>query len=159
MSCLRREQVDVFADYNQFYVQDGDINPPAPEDWSDEDVARRAKAADNVFVVCPIRNMSVPVEVALHDVAPSLNLGQWDHAVAGSLFVPSGHLQVHECTGGPVLDWKVPPGHYEVAVLFAGLDSLSNDAMDGDDRYHVLLWPGKERALTVLREWSGRNEP
>ncbi|MEH0168482.1 hypothetical protein [Roseateles microcysteis] len=159
MPCQRREDVEVFADYNQFYVQDGGINPSAQEDWTDEDVARRAKVAENVFVVCPVRNMSVPVEISLYDVAPSLELDLWDHAVAGSLFLPSGHLQIHECTGGPVLDWQVSPGHYEVAVLYAGLGSLSQDGLEGTDQYHVLLWPGKERELAVLREWGGRSEP
>ena len=37
---------EVFADYHQFYVQDGGINPEAPTDWTDEDVERRAKVAD-----------------------------------------------------------------------------------------------------------------
>lgn len=154
-SCVRREAVEVFADYNQFYVQDGQVNPAAPEDWTDADVARRAKVAPNVVVICPIRNMSVPVEVELHSSEPEVDASEVDHIVECSLELPSGHLQVHECTGGPVLDWRINPGSYQVLAIFSRLESLSDDGLEGDDRYRVLLWPGAERSLRVVQEWVG----
>lgn len=154
MPCIRSESIEVFADYFQFYVQDGGVNPPAPEDWTDADVARRAKAAASVVVVCPVRNMPVPVQVELHDAALELHTSAVDHVVECSLALPSGHLQIHECTGGPVLNWHLEPGQYEVAVLYSCLGSLSYDGLDGDDYYQVLLWRGAERPLRVLKEWS-----
>lgn len=154
MPCIRTEVIEVFADYHQFYVQDGGVNPPAPEDWTDADVARRAKAGANVVVVCPVRNMPVPVRVGLHDAAPKLEISAVDHVVECSLALPSGHLQIHESTGGAVLNWQLEPGQYEVAVLYSNLDSLSDDGLDGDDHYQVLLWRGAERPLRVLKEWS-----
>ena len=153
MPSIRNESIEVFADYHQFYVQDGAVNPPAPEDWTDTDVAHRAKAAANVVVVCPVRNMTVPVQVELHDVAPQLQNRAADHVVECSLALPSGHLQVHESTGGAVLNWQIEPGQYEVAVLYSRLDSLSADGLAGDDHYQVLLWRGAERPLRVLRKW------
>lgn len=154
MPCIRNESIEVFADYHQLYVQDGTVNVPAPEDWTDADVANRAKAAANVVVVCPVRNMTVPVQVELHDVAPELQSSKADHLVECSLALPSGHLQVHECTGGAVRNWQLEPGEYEVAVLYSRLDSVSADGLDGDDHYQVLLWRGAKRPLRVLREWS-----
>jgi hypothetical protein len=154
MPCIRNESIYVFADYHQFYVQDGAANPPAPEDWTDADIAHRAKAAANVLVVCPVRNMTVPVKVELHDVTPQLQSATADHLVECSLALPSGHLQVHECTGGAVLNWQVEPGQYEVAVLYSCLGSVSTDGLDGDDHYQVLLWRGADRPLRVVQEWS-----
>ena len=52
MSVVRRQSAEVFADYKQFYVQDAGIDPPAPEDWTDDDIANRSKVAENVVVVC-----------------------------------------------------------------------------------------------------------
>lgn len=158
MPCIRHEAMEVFADYHQFYVQDGEVNPPAPEDWSDADIAHRAKAAANVVVVCPVRNTTVPVQVELHDVSPQLQRSAADHLVECSLALPSGHLQVHECTGGAVLNWQIEPGHYQVAIVYERLGSLTFDGLDGDDRYRVLLWRGTERPLRVVQEWRG-NEP
>lgn len=154
MPCVRTASIEVFADYFQFYVQDGAVNPAAPEDWTEADVAHRAKAAANVVVVCPVRNMTVPVKVELHDGAPELEDVAADHFVECSLALPSGILQVHECTGGAVLNWQLEPGQYQVAVLYSNLDSLSWDGLAGDDYYQVLLWRGAERPLRVLREWS-----
>jgi len=34
VSTLHRAELQVFADYHQFYVQDGGVNPDAPTDWS-----------------------------------------------------------------------------------------------------------------------------
>jgi len=105
-------------------------------------------------VVCPVRNMPVPVQVELHDVAPELHTGAVDHVVECSLALPSGHFQIHECTGGPVLNWQLELGQYEVAVLYSCLGSLSYDGLDGDDHYQVLLWRGAERPLRVIKEWG-----
>ena len=151
---IGRAALQVFADYNQFYVQDGEVNPPAPEDWTDIDISNRAKVAQNVVVVCPLRNMLVPVELEVHGEKPSIQLSRWDHVVLCDLELPSGRLQVHECTGGELLNWAVAPGHYQVALLYSGLGTLSQDGLQGEDKYHVLLWPGSAQPLQVLRSWQ-----
>ncbi len=158
MPRVNHASIPVFADYHQFYVQDGGVNPPAPEDWTDDDVATRAKVARNVVVVCPIRDMEVPVELELHDSQPSEPTPYWDHVVHCSLSLPTGHLQVHECTGGPVLDWHVEPGEYEVLALFDGLASVSDDGLSGQDHYKVQVWPGRPVELSVVRSWSPETE-
>ena len=154
---LRSEVVQVFADYNQFYVQDGGINPMAPDDWTDQDVESRAKVADYVVVVCPIRNTTVPVEIELFSTAPMVDDVAADHVVECGLSLPTGHLQIFECTGVAVLNWQVEPGTYDVRLLYFGLGTLSHDGLDGADRYLVQVWPGKSRGLSVIRKW--RSEP
>lgn len=153
MSVVRQHSVELFADYNQFYVQDGGVNPPAPEDWNDEDIANRSKVAANVVVVCPLRNMTVPVEVALHDSEPSPAEVSPDHLVECSLSLPTGHLQVHECTGGPVLNWQVASGTYRVRLSFFGLGTITSSGLAGSDFYKVELWPGQANELSVQRSW------
>jgi len=150
----RREQIELFADYHQFYVQDGGVNPPAPEDWSDQDVENRAKVSENVIVVCPIRNMTVPVKVALLAAEPELELGVPDHVVECGISIPTGHFQVHECTGGPVVDWNIAPGNYQVRVIYSGLGKISDDGLEGEDEYEVQLWPGALRPITVVKQWK-----
>jgi hypothetical protein len=154
MRAQREAELEVFADYHQFYLWDGGVDPQAPEDWSDEDVANRAKVAEHVFVVCPLRNTTVPVRVTLLNAEPALNLERYDHAVQASLALPTGQLQVHECTGGEVLAWKVKPGTYRVLALFSGLGSLSSDGLEVQDTYQVVLWPGSAVPLKVLKQWS-----
>src|SRR5688572_23804960 len=107
---LQRQQFELFADYHQFYLWDHGMNPRAPEDYTEEDVSRRIKTGPNVFVIQPERNMTVRVEVEIHDAEPPYELGPWDHIAEGSLHVPTGQLHVEECTGGTVAEFKVEPG-------------------------------------------------
>jgi hypothetical protein len=63
-------------------------------------------------------------------------------------------LQVDECTGPVRLDHEVAPGTYAVRVLFSGLDTLSDDGLEGSDRYRIDLWPGSARELKVIKQWD-----
>jgi hypothetical protein len=147
--------IRLFADYHQFYVWDAGTDPCAPEDYSDEDVARMVKVAENVVVVQPVRQMAVSVTVTLSEIDPGVVAADWDHIVECSLRLPTGHLQVHECTGGAVLDDYITPGDYRVRVLFGSLDSLSEDGLDGNDVYRVDLWPAPAIPLRVAKQWEG----
>lgn len=158
MPAVHRQSLEVFADYHQFYVQDGGINPPAPEEWTDEDIENRSKTAANVVVVCPLRNMTVPVELVVHDSEPPADSLTPDHAVECSLALPTGHLQLHECTGGPVLNLQVAPGTYRVRLIYRGLASISKSGLEGNDFYKIELWPGTEHELQVTRRWAAPNE-
>lgn len=154
MSKVQEFQVEVFADYHQFYVQDGGVNPDAPTDWTDEDVESRAKVSQNVVVICPVRNMTVPVSVEVYDSQPSYELSHVDHAIRCSLALPTGGLQIHECTGGERLRVSITPGTYGVIALFTGLSLLSEDGLEGEDAYRVLLWPASAMPLEVLKRWD-----
>ena len=56
MPCIRNESLELFADCHQFYLFDREANPPAPEDWTDTDIACRAKVAETSwsFARCAI---------------------------------------------------------------------------------------------------------
>jgi len=151
---VREEELSVFADFHQFYLWDSGVDPKAPEDWSNEDVSNMVKQTKNVLVVCPIRNVSVPVRISLFETRPLFNLDRYDHVVLGSLELPSGQLQLHESTGQSVLEWKLDPGTYGVLVLFSGLRSTSANNLEGQDQYHVVLWPGLIKSLEVLKNWN-----
>jgi hypothetical protein len=146
---------EVFADYHQFYLWDAGVAPDAPTDYVDDDAVRMVKVAPHIVVIQPVRNMVVPVEVQLHARDPGYDPHAWDHVAECALDLPTGQLQVHECTGGPVLDLAVTPGTYRVRAAFAGLHTLSADGVDGDDRYTLVLWPGPAIDLTIVKQWRG----
>src|SRR5713226_7230946 len=101
---LDHKSVKVFADYHQFYLWDKGMTPLAPEQYSEEDVQRRIKTGPYVVVVQPERDMNVSLEIEIHDSEPAYDPAAWDHIAEASLHLPTGQLQVHECTGGPVAD-------------------------------------------------------
>lgn len=156
---MKAYDLTIFADYFQFYLWDAGVRPGAPVDYVEEDLIRRVKVEENVVVVQPVRNMDVPVRIELHDADPGCDLDDWDHVVECSLHLPTGQLQVHECTGEARLDLAVAAGVYRVRALFAGLDTLLESGLEGDDRYVVALWPGDATPLRVVKQspitWAG----
>ena len=150
---LQHQAVEVFADYNQFYLWDRGTNPEAPVDYTDEDVERRIKTGPNVVVIQPERNTTVAVEIEVHDAEPPFDPGDWDHVAEASLHLPTGQLQVHECTGGPVADFAVKPGWYRVRSFHGGLDAISPDGLEGEDRYKIVLWPAPAADVAVIKQY------
>ena len=143
----------IFADYHQFYLWDHGTSPDAATNYTDEDVARRIKAEPFLVVVQPERNMEVPVELELAEQAPDLDLSAWDHVAEASLDLPSGRLEIHECTGGSIDILAVPAGHYRVRAYFGGLGTLSEDGLDGDDHYRIVIWPAPCADIAVLKQY------
>jgi hypothetical protein len=95
---VQRQAFDVFADYHQFYLWDRGMTAEAPTDYTDEDCRRRIKTGPHVVVIQPERNMTVAVEVEVHDADPGFDPAEWDHIAEASLHLSTGQLQVHECT-------------------------------------------------------------
>lgn len=154
MGEMSRHQLEIAVDYHQFYLWDGGTDPQAPTDYTDEDCRRRVKVADNVLVVQPIRNGDVPCELFVEASDPGWNPEPWQHVVECSLSLPTGHLQVEECTGSTVLDLELQPGTYATRILFGGLREEDYDGTEGTDFYRVQLWPEDEHPLKVVVAWG-----
>jgi hypothetical protein len=151
---VQRQAFDVFADYHQFYLWDRGMTDQAPEQYTAEDVRRRIKTGPHVVVVQPARNTTVPVEVEVHDVDPGFEPAVWDHIAEASLYLPTGRLEVHECTGGPVAEFKVSPGWYRVRCLHGRLGTIDETGLKGGDHYRAVLWPAPEAEVRVVKQWA-----
>jgi hypothetical protein len=152
-----KRRYSIFADYHQFYLWDARVAPDAPTDYSDDDIAKRIKAAPNIVVIQPERNMQVPVELEVLTEAPPLSFDKWDHIAEASLDLPSGELEVHECTGGSIDRIAVAAGSYRVRAHFGGLDSLSPNGLEGGDHYAIAMWPAPSSPPSILKWHRPRN--
>lgn len=149
---LHHKAVQVFADYHQFYLWDKGMNPLAPEDYTKEDTERRIKTGPHVVVVQPESDGTVPVEIEIRDAEPPYEAEKWDHIAEASLHLPTGQLQVHECTGGPVAEFQVAKGWYRARSFHAGLNSVY-DGSESGDCYRVVLWPAAEGGVVVFKQY------
>jgi hypothetical protein len=156
---MKTLETTLFADYFQFYLMDGEAQPPIPEEWTEEDIATMAKVAPNLVVVCPVRNMTVPVRIVVLDGEPGDLEPNADQVVECSLALPSGQLRVEECTGPTVGALDVDPGTYTVRILYRGLDTIDESGLEGEDHYEVLLWSGEATPLRVLKQWPAAAGP
>ncbi|GLK56696.1 hypothetical protein JOD31_002729 [Methylopila capsulata] len=144
---------EIFADYFQIYLRDED-HAELPEDYSDESIARRVVAGAHGIVVHTARNMSVPVRVEWLDQRPAPDIDAFDHVADAGFSSPTGRLVLAGMTDDEATAPRlaVPAGPIGLRVSFSGLDTLSDDGLDGADRYLVQLWPESEcPPLLVLK--------
>lgn len=145
----------LFADYHQVVVEDVANADGAPEDYGEAAMQRRVTLTPHALTVFTMRNMTVPVRVELRAGRPTVDLAAWDHAVEASFAAPSGQIVVMGLTDehSSAATAVVPAGSLRALVLSAGLASLSEDGLDGDDRYEIHLWPQPPAEVVVLKQW------
>jgi len=140
----------IFADYFQIYLCD-EAHPDLPDDYSEENMARRLMVGPYGIVMHTARNMEVPVRVAWTEQRPEADLDAFQHVVEAGFLCPTGRLilagMTDEEATAPRLTVKA--GAIGVRLSCSGLDTLSEDGLDGEDRYLVHLWP--ETGPGVLR--------
>jgi hypothetical protein len=149
-------QGDIFADYFQLYLRD-EAHSELPNDYTEESIARRLMVGPNGIILYTVRNMSVAVCVEWHDPRPTPNLDTFQHVVDAGFSCPTGQLVLAGMTDdestSPRLNVK--SGLLGVRVCYSGLETLSEDGLDGEDQYLVQLWPEENPlALHVLKAWQ-----
>lgn len=157
---LRSYQLYPFADYFQIYLQDeqateeGDV----PDDWGHQLVSQMIGIAPGTVAIGTVRNMTVPVEIQLFTSRPSDDLTVGDHITEASLDIPSGKLVVFGCSDGPSNALRIPvqPDSYRVRIYYSELESISENGLDGNDHYKVLIWPEEASNLKIIKKWSPR---
>jgi len=152
---MRTFRYDIFADYHQFYLQDDDMSHgDLSEAWTEDATDRLLAVAPHVIGIGTVRNMTVPVSVAVHESRPTIKEDEWDHVTTASLRIDTGRIVVAGCTDyfPDAARIEVAPGMYEAIVCYAKLDALSADGLEGEDSYHVHLFPGQETSPAILKK-------
>lgn len=146
---------NVFADYHQFYLQDEEVETDPPDDWGEQITTHMIAVDSGIVGIGTVRNMTVPVRVDLLATRPDDDFGMWDHVAEASLEVPSGQIVIAGCSDyfPEARRLPVPPGWYRVRVYYGGLNTLSEDGLDGEDHYQVVLWHEKYRSPEILKKW------
>src|SRR3954452_15995968 len=95
----RTYQYEIFADYHQFYLQDDDQSfGDLSQAWTQEATDRLLAVAPHVIGVGTVRNMTVPVSIAVYEAQPQIDDAEWDHVTTASLQIDSGRIVVAGCT-------------------------------------------------------------
>lgn len=147
---------ELFADYHQIYLRDEGRGRHLPDDYTDENIARHLMVGSHAVILHTARNMDVPVRVEWHQQRPAPDLDSYQHVVEAGMTCPSGQLVLaglsDDISTAPRL--MVQSGPIGVRASLTGLDTLSADGLDGDDRYLVQLWPAVEPGdVRVLKAW------
>lgn len=151
MSCY---ELTLFADYHQFYIQDENVDGNLSEAWSDEAVERLLAVAPGTVVIGTVRNFDVPVTIAVLEREPVLDADKFDQVVECSIAVESGTIVVAGCTDyfPDAARIKLSAGSYRVRASFQGLESVLAQGLDGNDQYHLQLWPAAMGSVEILKQ-------
>ena len=149
---------DILADYFQIYLRDLDY-PDLPDHYGEEELDRRLMIGPYAAIVHTARNMAVPVLVEWHALRPRLQMDGYQHVVEAGFGSPSGTLLLAGMTDDEATASRltVQAGRLGVRVSMSGLDTISNDGLEGSDRYLVQLWPASVLSgPRVLKAWQER---
>lgn len=143
-----RHELTVLADCSTLLVQDDDAHLGEPEPaWFDalaDNWVNTAPGVVGIGAACPF---DVPVTVDVRRALPADDSERElaDHVTRAGLALPSGRLLVSvQDTRDTIPCIPLAPGSCAVRICSHGLNTLSGDALDGEDRYHVVLWPTDE---------------
>lgn len=147
-------EFELFADYHQFYLQDEAADGDLSESWTEQAVETLLALAPGTIGVGTVRNMEVPVTVEVHDSEPEENFALWEQINECSINVSSGKIVVAGCTDyfPDAARILVEPETYRARVFYGDLDTLSEDGLDGDDKYKVALWCGEAIEPRVIKQ-------
>jgi hypothetical protein len=150
----QRHHFDLFADYHQFYLQDEPAGGNLGDSWTQEATDRLLAITDGTIGVGTVRNMTVPVDIEVLDAAPNDSFKDWDQVNECSINVKSGRVVIAGCTDyfPDAARIQVAPAMYRVRIYYGKLDTLSENGLEGEDHYRVVLWPGDPTPPVVLKQ-------
>ena len=127
------------SNYHQFYVADRELEPDAPTEWTDQDVAARHLTLENISALCPESDIDARItSCGPNDPEPAFPDSP-DFELTTHIRVPSRRVGIY---GWP---WELED-EYEIAsedceILFRGfaIDKKDEEA----DYYYVHVRPKK----------------
>jgi hypothetical protein len=151
-----RHSFNIDADHYQFYLEDPAAQPAYDQLWWPQSLDDRVAVQPGIIAVSTARyGTAIPLIIEVSDTAPAGEWFEaWDHVVECSIAVTSGRLQLSNPNsyGTGVPTFSLARGIYQARIYYANQDSIrGGDDLDGDDHYHIVMWPGGPTAPHVLK--------
>jgi hypothetical protein len=155
---LKEEQKKImklsfFTEYYQFYILDSETKAQTdtPDFWNTDSDKRKLAIGEGLLGVTVARYAEIKVDVRILSSEPTEDADA-DHIVETSLNLPSGVLQIKDCTNyDNVLELNLGKGAYQVRISSFKLWTVQNDK--GDDYYVVEIWKAAFSETVVLKEY------
>jgi hypothetical protein len=116
-------ELDLFADYYQFYLQDEQADGDLSDSWTEQATTDLFALTLGTIGIGTVSNSDVPATVEVHNSEPEHDFDEWDRIIECSIDVPSGRIVVAGCTDyfPDAARISVEPGVYQARVFMANL--------------------------------------
>ncbi len=151
---MEQHKLSFFTEYYQFYILDSESEgkTDAPDFWNDEAGTRRLAVGEGILGVTVAKYAEIKVEVRALSSEPTED-AEADHIVETSLNLPSGLLQIKDCTSyDTVLELNLEKETYRIRISSFKLWTVQND--EGDDYYVVEIWKSEFAETKIIKEWK-----
>jgi hypothetical protein len=145
-----------FTEYYQFYIQDATTKASTDSDifWTAQASEDKMAVEEWLLGISVAKYAVIDVKINMHWQTQTIfNLQNYDHIVEASVDVPSGVLQVLDCTTMQLqLEINVTPGIYTVRSNSANLSTVQGDT--GNDFYVIDIYPSEKKERTVIKKYK-----
>jgi hypothetical protein len=140
---IRKLDFEIYADYNQFYLECESSPHRTDEVWDAENVAfnRMLGVGEKLVAIGTASYRSVPVTLEFYDSSPILELEKYSRINECGLEVTSNKLILSGCMEylPDAARIEIEPANYAVRILYGNAETISDDS-EGDDFYILQLW-------------------
>ncbi len=151
---MEQHKLSFFTEYYQFYILDSETKAQtnAADFWNTDADKRKLAIGESLLGVTVARYAEIKVEVKILSSEP-IEDDSADHVVETSLNLPSGLLQIKDCTSyDTVLALNLEKGTYRVRISSFKLWTVKGD--EGDDYYVVEIWKANISETVILKGWK-----
>ncbi len=150
---IEQHNLSFFTEYYQFYILDSETKAQTdtPDFWNDEAGKRKLAIGEGLLGVTVAKYAEIKVDVRVLSSEPTED-SYADHIVETSLNLPSGVLQIKDCTSyDTVLELNLEKENYRIRISSFKLWTVENDK--GDDYYVVEIWKSEVAETVILKEY------
>ena len=152
---MNTHDLSFYTEYHQFYVLDAETKSTTDADdfWNADADNRRLAIGEGLLGVTVAKYAEIQVEVWVLDEKTVLN-EKADHIVEASMRLPSGILQVKNCTGYETqLELPLEKDTYRIRISSFKLNTVNNDV--GEDYYSIEIWKSRFAKPKIIKAWKG----
>ncbi len=152
---IEHHHLSFFTEYYQFYILDSETQAQtdAPDFWNDQAGQRKLAISEGLLGVTVAKYAEIKVEIRVLSAEPTEDT-EADHIVETSLNLPSGLLQVKDCTNyDTMLELNLEKRPYRIRISSFKLWTVKGD--EGDDYYVVEIWKCDFSETVVSRTYLG----
>ena len=152
---MREYNLELFADYHQFYIQDESSESSLEDSWTEFATENLIAVNDGIVGIGTVRDFDVSVKIVILNSEPvEINVESFDIITECDLKVTSGKIVVAGCTDyfPEAKRIEIDNGIYRLRTFYGNLNKIDEYGIEGEDFYEVYLWKSdKSEEVKVLK--------